>query len=42
MMIFTHEEMNPREKTLEMIRQIAHTYRTMRMSNGMSAAVCLN
>ncbi len=37
MQIFTHEETTPSERTLKLIKQIAHTYRT---KNGL--AYCLN
>jgi len=37
MQIFTHEEMTPSEKTLKLIKQVAHTYRVV---NGQ--AYCLN
>lgn len=31
--IFTHEEMNPSEKTLNFIRQFAYTYRTLKVND---------
>ena len=37
MQIFTHEEMTPSERTLRIIRQVAHTYRVV---NGQG--YCLN
>jgi hypothetical protein len=37
MQIFTYEEMNPSKKTIELIKQIAYTYR---VSN--QQAYCLN
>ncbi len=39
--IFTPEEMKPSEKTLNIIRQIAYTYRVMKV-NGKLEAYCLN
>lgn len=33
MKYFTHEEPNPTETTLNIIRQIAHTYRTIKGGN---------
>ncbi len=30
MQIFTHDELSPRESTLYIIRQIAHSYRAMK------------
>jgi hypothetical protein len=40
MQYFTSEE-NPSEKTLNIIRQIAHTYRVVK-SNGNTYSYCLN
>ena len=37
MQIFTYEEMNPSEKTLKLIKEIAHTYRVVNQQ-----AFCLN
>ena len=37
MQIFTYEEMNPSEKTLKLIKEIAHTYRVANQQ-----AFCLN
>lgn len=39
--IFTSEEVKPSEKTLNFIRQIAYTYRVIRM-NGRTESYCLN
>lgn len=36
------DESNPSIATLEIIRQIAHTYRTLQLSNGGVVAYCLN
>ena len=41
MMHFTLEEWSPSEKTLNLIRQIAHTYRAYRM-DGQVQMYCLN
>jgi len=38
---FTSEELRPSEKTLNIIRQIAYTYRTFMTENGMRS-YCLN
>lgn len=37
----THEDTNPSDKTLNFIRQIAYTYRTVRI-NGKIESYCLN
>lgn len=37
MQIFTYEEMNPSEKTLKLIKEIAYTYRVINHQ-----AYCLN
>ncbi len=42
MKIFTPEEMKPSEKTLNIIRQIAYTYRVSKQSDGKACAYCLN
>lgn len=41
MKYFTHEEMNPSETTLNIIRQIAHTYRAMK-GCGEPLPCCMN
>ena len=41
MTYFTHEELSPSEKTLNLIRQIAYTYRAHRMA-GSVQMYCLN
>lgn len=41
MKFFTSEEMKPSEKTLNIIRQIAYTYRVINI-NGKNEAYCLN
>lgn len=38
---FTPEDLKPSEKTLNIIRQIAYTYRVFKM-NGQSNVYCLN
>ena len=39
--IFTSEELKPSEKTLNIIRQIAYTYRVIKI-NGKMKTFCLN
>ena len=39
--LFTKEELTPSEKTLNIIRQIAYTYRVMKV-NGKLETYCLN
>jgi hypothetical protein len=41
MKYFTQDEMNPSEKTLQIIKQIAYTYRTIKKAGG-THALCLN
>lgn len=41
MKYFTQEEKSPSYKTLNLIRQIAYTYRVVKM-NGQTEAYCLN
>lgn len=41
MKLFTLEESQPSQKTLNMIRQIAYTYRVIQV-NGKNEAYCLN
>ncbi|SET10287.1 hypothetical protein [Prevotella sp. kh1p2] len=41
MKYFTPEEMKPSEQTLNLIRQIAHTYRVVNI-NGRNESYCLN
>jgi len=38
---FTSEEITPSEKTLNIIRQIAYSYRTIKV-NGTTQVLCLN
>lgn len=38
---FTSEEMRPSERTIQIIKQIAYTYRAMKM-NGKYEVYCLN
>lgn len=38
---FTPEDLKPSERTLNIIRQIAYTYRVIRI-NGRNEAYCLN
>lgn len=42
MRYFTQEKLNPSERTLEIIKQIAYTYRVMKMADGTSVPYCLN
>ncbi len=42
MKIFTQEQMLPSEKTLNFIKQIAYTYRSVKLKDGTRATVCLN
>ena len=43
MKLFTPDVMNqPSEKTLRLIKQIAHTYRVAQLMNGTSVSYCLN
>ena len=42
MKYFTPETMNPSESTLELIRQIAYTYRVIKLSDGTTTSICLN
>lgn len=41
MKYFTSEETSPSEKTLKLIRQLAYTYRVIKM-NGKNEVYCLN
>ncbi len=41
MQYFTSEDLCPSEKTLNIIRQIAYTYRAVTM-NGRTASYCMN
>lgn len=41
MKYFTPEDFKPSEKTLNIIRQIAHTYRAIK-DNGSKEVLCLN
>lgn len=41
MKYFTQEDLNPSEKTLSIIRQIAYTYRVIK-ENGHKKVYCLN
>lgn len=38
--IFTTEELNPSEKTLILIRQLAYSYKTLHLNN--KKVICLN
>ena len=42
MKYFTPETLNPSEKTLEIIKQIAYTYRVIKMADGTTVPYCLN
>ncbi len=39
---FTQEGLNPSERTLDLIRKIAYTYRVMKLADGSTASLCLN
>ncbi len=39
---FTLEESQPSLKTLNLIRQVAHAYRTIDLGNGRTGVYCLN
>ncbi len=41
MKIFTQEELQPSQRTLNFIREFAHTFRVIDM-NGQSGVYCLN
>ncbi len=41
MQYFTHEDLNPSERTLNIIRQVAYSYRVLKM-NGSIQQYCLN
>lgn len=41
MKYFTPEDFKPSEKTLNLIKQIAHTYRVIKM-NGSNEVYCIN
>lgn len=42
MTYFTHERLNPSERTLELIKQIAYTYRVVKISGDKFVPYCLN
>ena len=42
MMYFTPDNLNPSEETIELIKQIAYTYRVIRMKDGTTMPYCLN
>lgn len=42
MKYFTQEGCNPNERTLEIIRQIAHSYRVVKMTDGTNVSLCIN
>ncbi len=42
MKYFTQEKLNPSERTLEIIKQIAYTYRVMKLADGTQMPYCLN
>ena len=42
MQYFTQEDMNPSERTLHIIRQIAYTYRPHHYADGQNVNMCLN
>ncbi len=39
---FTQENCLPRMKTVQLIRQIAYTYRVIKMADGTTVPFCLN
>lgn len=41
-MHFTQEGMNPNERTLDVIKKIAYTYRVIKMADGTTVSFCLN
>ena len=42
MQYFTHEDLNPSERTLSLIRQIAYTYRVAKTAGAKGNVYCLN
>lgn len=42
MKYFTQETLNPSERTLEIIKQIAYTYRVIKLTDGTQMPYCLN
>ncbi len=42
MAYFTQEESSPRKSTIKLIKQIAYTYRVMKMADGNHVSFCLN
>lgn len=42
MKYFTQEELKPSERTLDIIKQIAYTYRVIKLSDGTIVPLCLN
>lgn len=42
MTYFTQEGLNPSERTIEIIKQIAYTYRVIKMADGTKVSFCLN
>jgi hypothetical protein len=42
MTYFTQESLNPSERTIDIIKQIAYTYRVIKMADGTSIPFCLN
>lgn len=42
MKYFTPDALKPSEKTLRLIKEIAHTYRVAKMANGSEISFCLN
>ncbi len=39
---FTYESLNPSEKTLEIIKQIAHSCRSVKLKDGSRIMFCVN
>ena len=42
MAYFTQKSLNPSERTIDIIKQIAYTYRVIKMADGTSIPFCLN
>lgn len=42
MKYFTQEGLNPNDRTLDIIKKIAYTYRVIKMADGSTVSLCLN
>ena len=42
MRYFTQESLNPSERTIDFIKQIAYTYRVIKLGDGSTIPFCLN